>query len=163
MVKCLQKEISAGTRTALPRRLGSDTRGTELVEFAFVFPILFALLIGIFWMGRMISVYEALDRAAREGARVALAPSCASCGDATNTDAVTTAVDNALTAASLDPSTAIISPPTQVLPLNPGDPANYQVNGMQMVVSYPVQLNIPFTGLNGITIHLSSTVTMRQE
>jgi Flp pilus assembly protein TadG len=163
MAKCLQKEITARTRPTLLWRLRADSRGQELVEFAFVFPVLFALLIGIFWLGRMVSVYEAIERAAREGARAALATTCASCGDANNYGAATTAVNNALTAASLDPALATPIGPTPITPINPGDPANYQVNGVTMQVQYPVQLNIPFTNVNGVTIHLSSTVTMRQE
>jgi Flp pilus assembly protein TadG len=163
MAKCLQKEISTHPRPGLLRCLRADIRGQELVEFAFVFPILFALLIGIFWLGRMVSVYEAIERAAREGARAALMSTCASCGDANNYAAATTAVNNALTAASLDPTLATPTGPTPVTPINPGDPVNYQVNGVSMQVVYPVQLNIPFTNLNGVTINLSSTVTMRQE
>jgi|HubBroStandDraft_3_1064219.scaffolds.fasta_scaffold417809_1 Flp pilus assembly protein TadG len=162
MAKCLQKEISTSPGPGLLRRLRADIRGQELVEFAFVFPILFALLIGIFWLGRMVSVYEAIERAAREGARAALATTCASCGDANNYGAAATAVNNALTAASLDPTLATVSPPAQAV-LNTGDPANYQVNGVTEIVTYPVQLNIPFTSVNGVTINLSSTVTMRQE
>ena len=160
--KCLQKEISARVRTALLRFLASDARGTELLEFAMVLPILMMLLIGTVWIGRAVSVYQALGRAAREGARVALASTCATCGSASNYGAANTAVNDALTAASLDTSNATISV-TPIPTLNPSDPANYQVSGVTVAVIYPVQLNIPFTGLNGTTINLSSTVTMRQE
>jgi hypothetical protein len=34
---------------------------------------------------------------------------------------------------------------------------------VQVVITYPVQLNIPFTPQNLTTITLTSTVTMRQE
>jgi Flp pilus assembly protein TadG len=162
MAKCIQKETFTRVRTALRSRFASDTRGQELVEFAFILPILMMLLMGIFYLGRAISVYEALGRAAREGARVALAPSCATCGDANNYTAANTVVNNALTSASLNTSNATISinpAPT----LNSSDPANYQVNGITVIVSYPFQLKIPFTGWDGTTINLSQTVTMRQE
>ena len=163
MKKCLQKETFACKQFRLFRRLSSGSRGQELVEFAFVLPILLMLLMGIFYLGRAISVYQALGRAAREGARAALATSCATCGDTVNAAAATSAIDNALQAASLDPAMATINPPNSVSPLNPGDPANYQVNGVTVQITYPVPLNIPFTSLNATTIYLSQTVTMRQE
>jgi Flp pilus assembly protein TadG len=163
MSKCIQKETFTRVRTALRSRFAFDTRGQELVEFAFILPILMMLLMGIFYLGRAISVYQALGRAAREGARAALATTCATCGDALNTAAGQTAINNALQSASLDPTIAIISPPTAVTPLNPSDPTNYQVNGVTVRIIYPVHLNIPFTGWNGTTINLSQTVTMRQE
>jgi Flp pilus assembly protein TadG len=158
---CLQKEIPSRVRSSLVRRLASEARGTELLEFALVLPILVMLLLGAVWIGRAVSVYQALGRAAREGARVALASSCATCGNATNFGAANTAVSDALTAASLDSSDATIS--IDQIPLNPSDPVIYQSNGVKVVVGYPVQLNIPFTPWNGASITLSSTVSMRQE
>ena len=146
----------------LPRRLASDARGSELLEFALVLPVLVMLLLGAVWIGRAVSVYQALGRAAREGARVALARTCATCGNATNLGAANTAVNDALAAASLDTGDATISI-DQILPFNPSDPVNYQVNGVKVVVGYPIELDIPFTPWNGTIIQLSSTVTMRQE
>ncbi len=102
MAKCLRKETSTPVCRVFSRRLARDVRGQELVEFAFIFPAVIMLLLGIFYFGRAISVYEAIGRAAREGARVALAPTCASCGNASNIAAGYTAIDNALTAASLN-------------------------------------------------------------
>jgi len=150
-------------RTGLRRRFASDTRGQELMEFALVLPALMMLLTGIFYLGRAISVYEALGRAAREGARAVLATSCATCGNSVDYAAGQTAINNALVAASLDPS--LVAPPPIFTPavLNGSDPANYQVNGVTVQIRYPVQLNIPFTSLNATTITLSQTVTMRQE
>jgi Flp pilus assembly protein TadG len=159
---CLQKEISPRVRTAFLRRLSSDTRGTELLEFAMVLPVVVMLLMGMVWMGRAVSVYQALGRAAREGARVALAPTCATCGDSNNYGAAVTAVNNALTAASLNAANGTVNV-NPVPPLDPSDPANFQVNGVQVIITYPVQLNIPFTPQNLTTITLTSIVTMRQE
>jgi Flp pilus assembly protein TadG len=160
---CLQKEIATRVHSSLPRRLASEASGAELLEFALVLPVLVMLLLGAVWIGRAVSVYQALGRAAREGARVALATTCATCGNATNFGAASTAVSDALTAASLD--TSIMVPPTitPIPVLNPNDPANFQVSGVTVTVAYPVLLNIPFTPWNGATINLSSTVTMRQE
>lgn len=160
---CLQKEISTRVQASLPRRLASDARGAELLEFALVLPVLVSLLLGAVWIGRAVSVYEALGRAAREGARVALASTCATCGNATNFGAASTAVSDALTAASLDTS-LMVGP--NIIPnsvLNPNDPANFQVSGVTVTVGYPVQLNIPFTPWNVPSFNLSSTVSMRRE
>jgi Flp pilus assembly protein TadG len=163
MAKCLQKETFTRVRALFRKRLAADTRGQELMEFALVLPAVMMLLMGIFYLGRAISVYEALGRAAHEGARAVLATSCATCGNAVNYGAATTPINNALLAASLDPSQATVSSPSAIVPLNPGDPTNYQVNGVTVQIQYPVQLNIPFTSLNATTITLSQTVTMRQE
>jgi Flp pilus assembly protein TadG len=143
--------------------LASDVRGQELVEFAFILPALFMLLLGIFYFGRAISVYQAIGRAAREGDRVALATTCASCGDTSNYPAAVAAVNNALSAASLDPALARVTGPTMTV-LNPSDPANYQVNQVSITVRYPVRFPIPFTGrLSRRRFNLTSTVSMRQE
>jgi hypothetical protein len=73
-----------------------------------------------------------------------------------------TAANNALTAASLNAANGTVNV-NPVPPLDPSDPANFQVNGVQVVITYPVQLNIPFTPQNLTTITLTSIVTMRQE
>ena len=163
MAKCLQKETFTRMRTVLRRRFARDTRGQELMEFALVLPALMMLLMGIFYLGRAISVYEALGRAAREGARAVLATSCATCGNVVDYSTEQPAIYSVLQAASLDPSLANFTDPPNITTLNSGDPTNYQVNGVTVTVSYPLQLNIPFTSLNGTTITLSQTVTMRQE
>lgn len=132
---------------------------------ALVIPVLMSILIGTFWIGRAVSVYQALERAAREGARVGIAPACASCGGSSASDAqIDGAVNSALTAASLDatnPGLQIVIARNQ--PLDAGDPSAYQSSGVQVTVSYPVQLNIPFTSLDATTIDVSSSVSMRQE
>jgi len=161
MEKCLQTETFRRAQSTLRHRFTRDTRGQSLVEFALVLPILMMLFMGIVYLGRAISVYQALGRAAREGARAALANTCATCGNAPNTVAANTAIDDALTAASLDYTAATVSITSN--PLDSSDPTNYQVNGVTVQVLYSVPINIPFTGLNGTTIPLSQTVTMRQE
>lgn len=147
------------------RSFSSGNRGAVLVEMALVIPVLMSILIGTFWIGRAVSVYQALERAAREGARVGIAPTCALCGGASASDAqIDGAVNSALTAASLDPA----NPGLQIAiarnqPLDAGDPSAYRSSGVQVTVSYPVQLNIPFTSQNATTISVSSSVSMRQE
>lgn len=66
-------------------RLLCDTRGTEVAETAVVLPMLFMILIAIFWFGQAFRVYGTLTQASRAGARAAVAPVCATCGAAANT------------------------------------------------------------------------------
>jgi Flp pilus assembly protein TadG len=48
-----------------------ERRGIAAVEFAVLAPILFALLLGLWQIGRMVEVKQLMDNAAREGARLA--------------------------------------------------------------------------------------------
>jgi Flp pilus assembly protein TadG len=57
----------------LRRRLTCE-RGSQLVEFALVAPLLLLVVFGIVDFGFMFREYEALTNAAREGARVAALP-----------------------------------------------------------------------------------------
>lgn len=167
MGMCLQTEIPGGVRAAWLRRIVKEECGAELFEAALVLPVLLLLLIGIVWIGRAISVYQALELAARDGARAALSSTCATCGSFTTATAIANAngaINGDLSAASLDPlnpGLVITVNPNQ--PLDPSDPAVYQLTGVTVTVIYPVQLVIPFTSLNGTTVNISSTVSMRQE
>lgn len=72
---------------AMVLRLAShDDAGQELVEAAIVLPILFLILLAIFWFGRAFNISSTLDRAASEGVKAASRPSCARCGNAFQTD-----------------------------------------------------------------------------
>ena len=55
------------------RRLQCD-RGSQLVEFALIFPLLLLVVMGVVDWGLMFQRYEVLTNAAREGARVAALP-----------------------------------------------------------------------------------------
>src|SRR5438094_10464750 len=79
-------------RFFLPTAVAGE-KGAELVESAFVLPILLMLLLGIIWMGRGYMIYETITRAAREGARYEVLPSCASCGNATLDPASSSCLD----------------------------------------------------------------------
>ena len=161
-LKCLQKEMFAKLRGGLPARLVRETRGQDLVEFGFVLPILMALMILLFWCGRAFNIYQACERAAREGARVYLASTCATCGN-TQTDPTAT-INAILTAATLDPTQAVISAPAPNQTLVTQDLPSYnQVNGVTITVSYPLQLNLPGTPASLTGGYISSTVTLQQE
>ncbi len=82
-------------------------KGAELAEFAVVFPLFLALLFALIWCGRALSIYGTITRAAREGTRFALAPSCASCTPANTPPSdpeVVGVISGSLQAAGVDPS-----------------------------------------------------------
>jgi Flp pilus assembly protein TadG len=87
------------------RGLARDTRGTEIAESAVILPLLFMVLMAIFWFGQAFRIYGTITHAAREGARSAVAPVCATCAPAgpnAPTQNAIAAVDNALAAAHLN-------------------------------------------------------------
>jgi len=169
MAKCLQKETSTRVRAGLFRRLRSEMRGQELVEFAFLLVLAFPpVLVGIVWVGRAVSVYQALGRAGREGARIALAPTCATCGDTPASDAtVDAAINQGLLAAGVDPSKLVSPTPTITrhnLNQDTSDPTNYKAPWVTITLTYPV--NWIFFQTNYWTntkINITSTVSMHQE
>jgi Flp pilus assembly protein TadG len=95
-------------------RVARKTEGAEIAEMAMVLPVMFLTFLGIFWMGRAYNIYTAVNQAAREGARAAVVPPCATCGGTYATDAAVAAVvAQNLKADSLDSST------TSVVATNP--------------------------------------------
>src|ERR1700722_10388802 len=56
-----------------------ETAGAEIAEAAVVLPLLFLLLFAIIWFARAFNIYSTVTTAAREGARFAARPSCATC------------------------------------------------------------------------------------
>jgi len=100
-------------RPARLNLLRSD-RGSEVAEAAVVLPVLFLLLFSIYWFGRGFNTYGTINHAAREGARAAAVPACASCAvtcvwQSSNLPCdtpVVAAVNTALVAAHLDPTLA---------------------------------------------------------
>ncbi|MBW3660054.1 MAG: pilus assembly protein [Gemmatimonadetes bacterium] len=142
--------------TLLARRPeGRGERGQSLVELAIVLPILLALLVGIFEMGRAWNVYQVLTNAAREGARAAVIP--------TNAESdVRTTIESYLADAALDPALGTIT-------------ITGQGNGVgtpsQVEIEYPYEFAFlgPVVSLLGESstvpgaISLSTAVTMRNE
>jgi len=139
-------------------------RGAELVEAALVVPLFLMLLIGIFWLGRAYNTYETITRAAREGARFAVSPSCALCGNALPSDTeVQAVIQSALEASSLNPGAVTPNPiPVQRnVVLNPG--STPEEKGVVISFSYPFQIFLPFTTVGLTTLTLNTQVQMREE
>jgi Flp pilus assembly protein TadG len=90
--------------------LARDTRGTEIAEAAVVLPMLFMILMAIFWFGQAFRIYGTLTQATRAGARAAVAPVCATCAaGATGVANAQTAVQNALAAAHLSTNQLVVN------------------------------------------------------
>ena len=92
------------------RGLGRGARGTEVVEFALILPILFLLLIGILWAGQAFRIYTAITNAARDGARAAVNPACTTCAAVDPSANAWTTIQNDLQAAHINASA--LQPPT---------------------------------------------------
>lgn len=165
------------------RQLRRDTRGAEIAEAAAVLPLMFMILLGIFWFGQAFSIYGAITRAAQEGARAGAAPYCTTC-TATNsaTTNVTNAVNSVLTAAKLDPSLIRSSPPTvtycgmpvtscpsngvcvqQPIQLSNATLGTTSACGISVSFQYPFRFWLPFTSLNKQRIYLTATARVRLE
>jgi TadE-like protein len=113
-----------------PRSKGlRSEKGSEVAEAAVVLPVLFLVLFSIYWFGQAFATYGTINHAAREGARTAAVPACASCSGCTwgqsnlPCDAsVVGAVSTAMVAAHLDP--------TQAQPLAP-NPTPISCTGLE--------------------------------
>jgi len=165
------------------RQITHETDGAEIAEAAIVLPMVFMLLLGIYWFGRAYNIYGTITFAAREGARAATAPTCALCGNTALLESqVATRVAQVLQASKLDPN--------QVTPLQPnpalkdcqtGAPvvpacasippicflSNVRINdptigpvacGVSVSFQYPYQFYLPFTSLNQQLIQLKANV-----
>ena len=164
MPSCIRKmTLSAGVFSSL-RRVWKETRAAEIVEMAFVIPVLLTLIIGIFWAGRAYNIYETIARAAREGARAAVTPTCSTCGDAfPSSTTVQTAVTNSLAASGMQTSgTGITITVQQHQQLNL-DSNNPSALWTVVTVTYPFQFVLPFTSLNASTVSMTTTAQMVEE
>ncbi len=84
-------------------RKTAGRRGAAAVEFAFIAPLLFLLILGIIEVGRMMMVQQVVTNAAREGCRKAVL------AGATESQVYTT-IDNYLTGSGISGQTRSISP-----------------------------------------------------
>lgn len=173
------------------RQLGGETHGTEIAEAAAVLPIMFMILIGIFWFGQAYSLYGTITRAAQEGARAGAAPYCTTCNDP-NGPVINAgnAVNAALSIANLDPNQAV-RPPLASTPALPncvsGAPAlscngivtnacvqlpallvvpngtGTGVCGVSVTFQYPFKFYLPYTSVNNRQIMLTASAGVRVE
>ena len=170
------------------RRLATEIRGAEIAEAAAVLPLMFMMILGIFWFGQAFRIYGTITRAAQDGARAGAAPYCTTCSQS-NTPAVNAAnaVQATLTAAHLDPGQIV--PLTQwttpsllgctsgaaVSCTNPSNtnicvqtrvqltPGGKPVCGISVSFEYPYKFWLPFSTLNQQGIQLQAVARVRTE
>jgi|SRR5215467_5106320 len=163
-----------------------DTNASQIAEAAFVLPLMFMMLLGIFWFGQAFSLYGAITRAAQEGARAGAAPACSTCSPLPNTTMAqnaSAAVNAALIASNLDPNlmqtssaptlppcpgavppcsgtgVACVQLPVQLLNSNQGGGDC----GVFVYFQYPFKSYLPFTSLNQQLILLTASAQVRIE
>jgi hypothetical protein len=164
------------------RRVAVETRGAEIAEAAAVLPLMFMILLGIFWFGQAFSIYGTITRAAQDGARAGAAPYCTTCNSPNTppTNAVN-AVTTAMTTAKLDPNLARFPVPLPVFTNCGTPPASASakiyvqvpvlfsntgsggVCGISVSFQYPFQFWLPFTSLNKQKIWLTASAHARLE
>lgn len=131
------------SRSHLPRK------GSALVEFALVAPLMILFTLGIIEMGRMTMVKQVLTNVSREGARMATLPS------ATNAS-VQAQVSQMLSDSSIRDATITISPSSIVTSAS-GSTVTISISVASEKVSW---LNAPLF-MSGKTI--SASTSMRRE
>jgi len=144
--------------------------GSEMLEVALVAPLLVGLILAIFWFGRAYNIYETITRAAREGARAAAAPSCATCGNSSlSSSQVQQVVNQMLSADDLDPANvqsfqALANQPlagSMSCPASPAVLSSGQICGVVVSFTYPFTFHLPLTTLN--VLNISTQVQMAEE
>ncbi len=134
------------------RRLARDTSGNELMEAAAIFPLLFMVILGIFWFGQAFSMYGTITRAAQEGARAGAAPYCTTCSTA-NTPSTNAynAVQAAMKIAKLDITQAQWPSPAPTLTQCGGSGSvSCDAHTTNVCVQQPVQLTTGGSGVSGV-------------
>src|SRR3569623_835969 len=99
------------------QRRANRRRGTSAVEFAYIAPLFFLLVIGMIEFSRALMVQQVLTSASREGARTATLDSTNNSGNPSPTTIVDSADNNCLAAANVSGATTTISP---ALPVGAG-------------------------------------------
>ena len=143
----------------------SGERGAELIEFAFVLPVLLLVAFGIIDFGFLFKEYEVVTNAAREGARLK------SLGDSTaysNAD-VQARVLNYIINGGLDGSLLVTPVPVTAttIPVSATDPT-VTASAFTVTVTYPHRFWVlagiaqMFGGSFG-TANLTASSTMRSE
>jgi Flp pilus assembly protein TadG len=131
-----------------------ETRGAEIAEAAAVLPLMFMILLGIFWFGQAFGIYGAITRAAQEGARAGAVPYCITCTGSNTLSAYMTnavnAVNSDLTASGLNPSLAEFPATPPTFTACTGSSACNSGASNKICVQMPVQLTIPATGAAGV-------------
>jgi hypothetical protein len=172
------------------RHLLSASVGSEVAEAALVLPLVFMMLLGIYWFGRAFNIYATITHAAQQGLRAGVAQTCATCAPGNSsvlTSQTPTIITNLMQASHVDPNqiqvwpttTPIFCPPLGALSgscsvsgnittcnnvqITPATQTGVQVCGATASFQYPYQFWLPFTSLNNQQITLKVNVQMKGE
>ena len=155
-------------RTKVAHRLRSE-RGTALVEFALIAPLLFLLIGGVIDFARALNYYNDLTQLAGQGARAAIVASNPDgTGPATATSVQCQLVRTYTTSPELRGSTSSDGIQVQILdPNNPGGATASPIPGLPLTVQTSFNFNfiVPLVkiAIPGPFLHLSTSSTMRVE
>lgn len=169
-------------------RLLRDADGSEIAEAAAVLPLMFMVLLGIFWFGQAFRIYGTVSYAARAAARSAAAPYCSTCTAANSAGQNAVAsYKAAMIAAHMDPALASQGTLPSLMSCNNGagapacDAASTNICvlpsvqlsntgsggagacGVSVTFQYPYQFWLPFTSLNQQLIQLPASARIRLE
>jgi hypothetical protein len=175
------------------KKIMTGNGGSEIAEAALVLPIFFMIMLGIYWFGRAFNVYATINHAAREGARLGTASTCATCGANPNTqptaNQIADQVTQALQASHLDPRQVTNVGATHTacgggavscalpaagkpqlcvyynmqLPNTLPGGSGSPACGLSVEFQYPYQFVFPYTSLNMQKIMLNAGVQMTGE
>jgi hypothetical protein len=169
------------------KKIFRGTEGSEIAEAALVLPIAFMILLAIYWFGRAFNIYGTINHAAREGAQISIAQTCADCGNAAPlTGTIATRVTQALQASHIDPTQILVTVApvytgcsgaapvcssssniwictnVQMVAVPPGG-SGAPACGTTVDFQYPYQMVLPFTSISNQAFKLPAHVQMRSE
>jgi hypothetical protein len=97
----LQPSNTSKRKFCIPVRGDS---GSQIAEFALVLPLLFLVILAIFWFGLAFNVASTTERAAKQAAQAAAKPTCVSCtNEFPDNTAIVNTLNSVLRAGHLDP------------------------------------------------------------
>jgi Flp pilus assembly protein TadG len=138
-----------------PSPCAQKRRGVHLVEFAFVAPVLFGLIIGVIEIGRGLMVQQLLTEAARRGARAAVI-------EGTSSTQIKSAVTDYLASVGVNGSAAGVS-------VNDAPVDTVEAQNMPAYSEITVSVSVPVSSCTWVPAgwFLSGTIsgqyTMRRE
>jgi len=112
--------------------------GQEIAEAALVLPILFLILLAIFWFGRAFNIASTIERAAKHGIQTFDRPTCAVCGNSISTDAqIVDSVNSALEDDHLQPANVTAYAPPFACDATPA-PTCTTLQGVEICTGVPL-------------------------
>ncbi len=148
-------------------RAANDEEGATLVEMALVCIVMIAIFFGIFEFSLGFYTYNFISQAAREGSRYAIVRGSQSCQNTPTLSACNAkqadiqAYVQGLTYPGVDPTKLVVTatwPTTGASCFPSATPCNNPGNLVQLTVTYPFPLSIPFW--RSTTVNISSTSSM---